>query len=56
MKKVHWFLLLQLILEKTSAGEGNSSIFINKLEICHIKKNRATEAILKIALDLIKHN
>ena len=51
-KIIHLFLLLQLIFEKTSAGEGNSSILINKLAVCHIKKNRATEAILKIALDL----
>ena len=40
------------IFERTSAGEGNNSILINKLKICQIEKNKATEAILKIALDL----
>ena len=42
-----------IIFERTSPGEGSNSIFMKRLETCQIKKNRATEAILKIALDLL---
>ena len=51
-EKSSFVLASSMIFEKTSAREGNNSILINMLEVCQIEKNRATEAILKIALDL----